>query len=250
MKRALFLVLLAISICASQPVWAEGNVGLTYSQILEERMLGLTGGYTTPLGSRVTFESHGQFHTGDVHNLKVNTDFIFDIATIDLKLLIENKIKGHTLDSLGREQGLGLALTVPVEQLNFDIGIGGKNASPFASPNAFDVLVGEGFKESDLTGKGLSAITPKLKGLPFKEGSALNAFISTGFKQSGIDVDVKGIVELLGEGDKQHQVHFNLKKAGTIGEIALTTGLEFGFMTYADAIYYETALITSAGFDF
>ena len=90
---------------------------------------------------------------------------------------------------------MGLAFTVPVDDLNFDVGIGGKNSSPFGAPNAYDTLVASGFNESDLAGRGLAKLTPALKGLPFKDGNALNAFVSSGFERGGIDIDLKAIIE-------------------------------------------------------
>ena len=114
-----------------------------------------------------------QLQSGDIHNFKLNTDFTVDIATVDVKLLIENRVKGYSLDTLGREQSVGLAFTVPVDDLNFDVGIGGKNSSPFGAPNAYDTLVASGFNESDLAGRGLAKLTPALKGLPFKDGIGL-----------------------------------------------------------------------------
>ena len=228
----------------------SGSLGFTYSQIIDDRSLGVTADYETELTKRVMFEADGQIQAGDIYNAKIKTDFTFDVSTVDLKLLIENKIKGYTLNSLGREQSLGLAFSVPVESLNFDVGIGGKNASPFGAPNAVDTLVSAGFSETELTGKGLEALTPVLKGLPFKNGNSVNAFIVTGFEAGIFDVDLKGVVELLGQGDKQHQVIFNFKTGGKVYDVNLTTDLELSLMSYRDAIHYETAVVTTAGFDF
>ena len=133
---------------------------------------------------------------------------------------------------------------------SFDVGIGGKNASPFGAPNAFDTLVGEGFSETELAGKGLEALTPALKGLPFKNGNSVNAFIVTGFEAGIFEVDLKGVLELIGKGDKQHQVIFNFKTGGKVYDVNLTTDLELSLMSYRDAIHYETAVVTTAGFDF
>lgn len=234
----------------AQSVKAEGNVGMTYSQIIDDRSFGATGEYTTPISNRVTFDAAATVNAGDIYNAKINTDFTFDIATVDLKLLVENKVKGYTLDTLGRENTLGVAFTTPIDDISFDVGIGGKNASPFGAPNAYDTLVAEGFNESDLANRGLKSVTPAATGLPFKEGNAVNAFVSTNFNTAGFDTDLKGIIELLGEGDKQHQVHLNFKRKGNIGSVTLTTRIEVGLMRYQDEIHYETALISSAGFDF
>ena len=252
MKRFLVVFGLMMSVfllSLAQVVQAEGNVGFTYSQVIDDRSLGLTGDYTKEMG-RVTFEADGQLQSGDIHNFKLNTDFTFDVSVIDLKLLIENRAKGYTLGTLGREQSVGLAFTAPVLDLNLDVGIGGKNASPFGVPSAYDTLVSNGFSEMDLAGKGLEGVNPALKGLPFKEGNALNAFVSTGFSKGIFDIDLKGIIELVGDGDKQHQLHANFKTGGSVYGVLVTTGLEVGLMRYQDAIFYETAVITSAGFEF
>ena len=242
---ALSLMLLLFAYAAT-----ANTVGFAYSQIIDDRSLGVTADYETQLADRVTFEADGNLQAGDIYNAKINTDFTFDISTVDLKLLIENKIKGYSLNTLGREQSLGLAFSLPVERLNFDIGIGGKNASPFGSPNAYDTLVGKGFSETELTGKGLESLSAPLKGLPFKNGNSVNAFISTGFGAGVFDVDVKSVVELLGQGDKQHQAILNFKTGGKVYDVNVTTALELSLMSYQDAIHYETAVVTTAGFDF
>ena len=244
------LILITAMLLSTTFGYAAGSLGISYSQIIDDRSLGITGDYQTALADRVHFEADAQMQAGDIYNAKINTDFIFDISTVDLKLLIENKIKGYTLDTLGREQSLGLAFSVPVESLNFDIGIGGKNASPFGSPNAFDTLVSEGFSETELTGKGLESLSAALKGLPFKNGNSVNAFIVTGFGAGIFDVDLKGVIELLGDGDKQHQAILNFKTGGKVYDVNITTGLELSLMSYQHAIHYETAVVSTAGFDF
>ena len=225
------------------------SIGFTYSQIIDDRSLGITGDYKTNLTDRINFEADGTLQVGDIYNGSLQTDFIFDISVIDLKLLIANKLKGYELNTLGREQSIGFAFTAPVQQLNVDVGIGGKNASPFGTPNAYDSLIAEGFNESDLSAD-LANITPALKGLPFKNGNSLNAFLSTGFEAGIFEVDLKGVVELLGDGDKQHQVIGNFQTGGKINNINITTALELGLMSYQDTLHYETAIVTTAGFDF
>ena len=226
------------------------SVGVTYSQIIDDRSLGITGDYTAEIGKRVTFESDVKIQGGDIYNVDIDTDFIFDIATVDLKLLVSNKLKGYTLNTLGRSQSVGLAFTVPVDSMNFDVGVGGKNASPFSAPNAFDTLTAAGFAESDLVDKNLDALTPKATGIPFKNGSTVNAFVTTGFTAGIFDVDVKGVVELLGEGDKMHQVNLNFKTDGKVGGVLITTAIEVGLASYQDLIHREIATVMTAGIDF
>ena len=246
---ATFILITALLLSAKFG-YADGSLGVSYSQIIDDRSLGLTGDFKTALSNRVNFEADAQVQAGGIYNAKINTDFTFDISTVDLKLLIANSVRGHTLQSLGRSQSVGLAFTVPIETFNVDVGIGGTNASPFAASNAFDTLVGAGFAESAIEGKGLSALTPASKGIPFRNGSALNTFLSTGFRAGIFDVNVKGVIELLGEGDRMHQVNTTFKTGGKVYGALITTSLEIGLASYQDLIHRELATITTAGFDF
>ena len=246
---ATFILMTALLLSAKFG-YADGSLGVSYSQIIDDRSLGLTGDYTTAISDRVTFEADGKLQAGGIYNAEINTDFTFDIATVDLKVLIESKLKGYTLDSLGRSQSLGLAFTVPIETFNVDIGIGGTNASPFSAPNAFETLVGAGFAESAIEGKGLESLSPAPQGIPFRNGSALNAFLSTGFGAGIFDVNVKCVIELLGEGDRMHQTVLNFKTGGKVYGALVTTSLEIGLASYQDLIHRELATITTAGFSF
>lgn len=241
----LIALITAFTMCAY-----ANSVGVTYTQIVDDRSLGLTGDYQSQLSDRVGFEADANAQAGDIINARLQTNLIFDVSTVDLKLLVENKVKGYSLETLGREQSVGIALNLPVQSLNFDIGVGGKNASPFSAPDAFSTLTDAGFAESAIMGKGLEGLSPAPKGLPFKNGSAVNAFIITGFEAGIFDVDVKGIVEIAGEGNRQHQVNMNFRTDGRVGEVLITTGIEIGLMSYQDEIHYESAIVTTAGFDF
>ena len=227
------------------------SIGISYQQIIDDRSFGLTGDYTALIGERITFEADAQIQGGDIYNGNINTNFIFDVATVDLKLLVSNKIKGYDLDGLGRSQSLGLAFTLPVnERVDVDVGIGGASSSPFSAPNAYDTLVGEGFAESDIDGKGLGNINPKATGIPFKDGNTLNAFVSTDFGLGIFDVNARGIIELLGDGEKMHQGIFRFKTDGKVGDITITTTVEIGLASYDDVIYRELATVTTAGISF
>lgn len=230
---------------------AFGNtIGLSYTQIIDDRSLGINGDYQSEVTDRVTLEVEGNAQAGDIINARLNTNLIIDVSAIDMKVLVENKMKGYSVDTLGREQSVGVALSVPVEELNFDIGIGGKNASPFSALNAFDTLTAAGFAERDLTDRGLEVLTPPATGIPFKNGSTINAFVTTGFPLGIFDIDVKGTLELIGEGDRMHQVNTRFKTSGDLGKVHLTTAIEVGLAFYGDVIYREIATVTTAGIKF
>ena len=110
---ATFILITAMFLC-TKIGYAGGSLGVSYSQIIDDRSLGATGDYQTTLANSVNFEADAQVQAGGIYNAKLNTNFIFDISTVDLKLLIENKVKGYTLNTLGtRARALGLAFTVP-----------------------------------------------------------------------------------------------------------------------------------------
>ena len=242
--------ILIVLLFVASTALCQGNVGISYSRILDDQSIGLVGAYTTNLSDRVLFDADVKAQAGDVYNANLQTDFTFDIATVNLRLLIENKIKGYALDTLGRQQSIGLAFQLPVDNLNFDVGIGGVNASPFGEPSAYDTLLANGFTESAINGKGLESLSPEPRGIPFKAGNQLNVFIETGFTKGFLDVDIKGIVELLGEGKKQQQCVIDLSTSGKVYQFDLKTGLEIGLLRLGDTIYTESAIISTIGFDF
>ena len=99
------LICFAVVLFATQCADASGNVGVSYSQIIDDRSFGVTGDYETAISDRVKFEADAQIQSGDIHNVKINTNFIFDVSTVDLKLLITNKGKGiHTCNPGSRSK--------------------------------------------------------------------------------------------------------------------------------------------------
>ena len=247
MKIKMFVVALA-SIFITCGAYAN-SVGLSYSEVLEDRTVGVTADYDTQLTKRVAFESDASIQAGDNYNAVLNTNFVFDIAVVDLKILIENRYKGYDIANLGREQKVGLAFSVPVDSFNIDVGVGGSNSNPFAVPNAYDTLIGQGFAEGDLD-EGLKSVTPVPVGLPLGSGSALNAFLATKFSKGVFDITGKGIVQIVSEDDKIHSAVFNIKTGGNVAGAIVTTAVEIGIATYRQEIHYETAITTSIGFDF
>ena len=87
-------------------------------------------------------------------------------------------------------------------------------------------------------------------GIPFRNGNTVNAFVSTGFTKGVFDIDVKGIVELFGEGDRMHQANTTLRTSGKVYGTVITTALEIGLASYQQEIHYEVATITTVGIDF
>lgn len=248
-----FYLLLAM-ICALlfvPPVFSEsgGNIGLTYNQVIDDRSGGLLGEYS--YGAEMfDFEIDGDLQFGDIYRAKVHAEVVFGPPAVGIKIATDITGKGYTLDTMGRDQNASIALNIPVRDsgLEVDIGIGGKNASPWGAPNALSDLVPKGYNQTELEALGLDQVFPSPRGLPFLDGSSLNSFIATGFEKGNVEVDVKAILQVTGA-DKAHQVITHLETSRELfAGIRATIGIEVALMHYQEVIHYETAMMTTFGF--
>lgn len=245
-----YLTLMILLVLFAHVAYAGGNMGVTFNQVIDDRSGGVVGEYEYN-GDPFDFQVDGQLQFGDIYRGKARAELIFDISAVGIKLLTDITSKGYTLDTLGRSQNVGIALTVPVKSLNFDIGIGGKNSNPWDAPNALDELVPKGYNESELEALGLAEIHPAPKGIPFRSGNFLNAFVETGFEKGNVEVDLKGISEVAGEGERAHELHTRFQSSRQLFDrVNLNVGLEVGFQLYEEVIHYETALLTTVGCNF
>ena len=245
-----FWAIAAIALLMATSAFAGGNIGFTFNQIIDDRSGGLIGEYEYE-GQPFDFEVDGQLQFGNIYRGKAHAEITFDLGRVGLKPFVDVGLKGYTLDTLGNDKNAGLALTVPVGDLNFDIGIFGSNAGPWGSPNALDALVPKGYDETQLEGLGLADVHPAPKGLPSRVGNSLNALVATGFEKGDVEIKLKGIFELLGEGDKAHQLISRFETSRNLfGDVDVIVGAEVGFMLYQDVIYYETAILTTLGYEF
>lgn len=246
-RTLLFILTVMMGLFVSVPAYSEGNIGITYNHVVDDRSGGLVGDFKHE-GEMIDFEMDAQLQIGDVLRGKAHAEIVFDWL-LDIKLATDVTGKGYTLDSMGRDQNANIGFTVPYQGLNFDVGIGGSSASPWAAPSAIDVLVPKGFNEGELEALGLGDVFPKPKGLPFLDGNFLNAYVATGFEKGGMDIDLKGIFQLTGE-EKANQVHTRFQTSRDLGPLKATVALEFAFMAYQDEIYYETGSFISIGIPF
>ena len=99
----------------------------------------------------------GQIQSGAVYNGKVDTAITFDVSSVGIRLFSNNKLKGDTVDTLGRTNDVGVALVIPTGNLAIAVGVFGRNGNPFGKPNAKDDLLPLGdnaqisFSRLDLT---------------------------------------------------------------------------------------------------
>ena len=243
----LSMLVMLILLCCSLFAHGAGNIGFNFSQVIDDQSAGLFGEYEYD-GEGVGFEIDGQLQSGDVYRGKTHAEITFYVSAVGIKLLSDTTAKGYTLDTLGRDSNVAVALTVPAGDLNFDVGIGGKQASPWGAPNALSELVPKGYDQTELEALGLDKVTPAPRGLPFQEGAFLQTYIATGFKRGGVDIDIKGIIQLTGE-EKAHQVLTSFDTSRNIGgNFTLNIGAEVGVMSYQKSIHSEVAIFTGLGY--
>ena len=247
---ALTFIAAIVMFFATTPVFSEGNIGFTYSRAIDDQNWGFLGDYEHK-ADIFDFEVEGQLQSGDVYRGK--TDLSVTLNTplpVDLQLYSNNTLKGYTLDTLGRVNDVGAALVVPIHSLNVSIGIFGRNGNPFAPRTALSTLTDAGFSEEDFMGLDLENIQLS-EGMSIKAGSSLNGSIETEFDISRFEVEVKGLLELLGEGEKVHQVLANIATGGTLLQaFSWQISADLGAQLFGDVIEYETSWITSIGYEF
>ena len=210
-----FLMLAILFALLTDSVHGAGNIGFTYSQVIDDQSGGVTAEYEHD-GETIDFEIDGQLQSGDIYRGKAHAEVVFRLGnSIGLKPFVDITAKGYTLDGLGREQNYGLAGTVKVGDLDFDIGVGGRNSNPWGEPNALDELLPKGYNEDELKALGLDKVHPAPKGIPFKSGNSVIAFASTSLEKGNFEVDLKGVFEVAGEGDKAHQIHADFETIET-----------------------------------
>lgn len=252
MYKALFIflsiALLVVSMVtiASCDAVAEGSVALSYSEVIDDKSAGVVADYNFNLGI-ADFELDGDIQFGNVIRSKFHGEVVFPISVVGIKISADTTAKGYDFEGLGLDTNLSAGITVPVKELNFDVGIGGKSASPWAAPDAFDYLVSGGYGEQEA----VRGVAKAPRGLPFQDGQFLQIYAQTGFEKWDVNVDLKGIAQVTGE-DKADQLQAFLEWENDMGPFNLTLGYEVGLMKFRGVkdIHYETAAFTTFGLRF
>jgi len=244
------LAVLIFAALATGQVFAEGRIGFSFSQVIDERSSGAVGEWERDFG-RYSVEVDGQIQSGDIYRGKYHGAVIFDVRAVGVKLSTEGTVKGHTLGTLGRDSNLALALTVPVDNLRFDVGFAGRNSRPWGAPSAKDELLPKGFDETELDALGLGAVYPAPRGIQFKHGNSIAALVATELDWQKIEIGIKGLIELVGEGDRVHQILTKFQTSKRLNEVlSLTLGSELMLQFYRDALQSESAVFSTVDYSF
>lgn len=243
-----FVILLTcVALLFSQFAYAEGNIGFNYSQIIDDTAWGVIGDYEHD-AEPFDFEVEGQLQSGAIYNGNIDTSITFDVSAVGIRLFSNNKLKGYTLDGLGRTNDVGAALVIPTGDLEIAIGVFGRNGNPFGKPNAKDDLVPLGYDEDTLLSLGLDTVHPAPKGLTIESGNSLNVSAETELDVSRFEVELKGLFEVAGEGQKVHQLLANISTEGDlVGGLNWLAAVNVGFQKYGESIEHESAWFVGVG---
>ena len=235
----------------------ETSLAISYTELAGARAIGVLA--AVPYGNEsvkgytaTSFQSAGSQLRGKYHSELGKT-----IANWDFNLFVDGTFKGYSVSDLGRQSDVGLAIEMP----EFDvgdfhatggIGIFGRNAGRFGSPNALGTLEDNGYDVDALQGLGLESVTPAPTGLSIKAGNSLNALIYLLFSHpSGLSIQVKALPELVGA---DHAVHQLLITPATSVELAdqvnVELGADLGFQTWDGEIEAELATVATIKLSF
>ena len=229
-----FLLMIGV-VCNS----AANTIGANFSQAVDDVQVGITGDYEKDLGL-FDLGIEGDLNSGDVILGNVNVSATFDVASIGVRLESNNKLKGFTIDSLGRTNDVGASLVVPINALEFSVGLFGETRNPFSPVYELD-------NPSDPT----SAVL-KDQGITIKDGSSLNAAITTAFDVRGFEIGIRALVEVLGKGQKAHQLVADIGTSGDLFGTSLdwTANLNIAGQKLGNTLEYESSVIAGVVYGF
>ena len=188
---------------------AEGNIAVNVSRVVEDSNWGVIGDY-----ERGIFEVEGNLQSGDQYTGNIDAS----VTLLDyIRVSSKNRLKGDTLTSFGRENDLGAAFMFPIAGVDVAVGVFGRNGNPFQPRNAFGVLTDVGFAEADLEGLGLENLTLS-EGISIKDGSTMLASLEAELDVGRFEVELQGLLEILGTDDKVQQLHANISTDGALGD--------------------------------
>ena len=227
-----------VAILLWKPPAFANTIGFSYSQAVDDHSWGIHGDYEEQVADAVKVGLEGQLQSGDVYLGNLDLALTFDLL-LDVHLESNNTLKGYQLDTLGRTNDLGLSLVVPTGDIEWSVGIFGKNGSPF----------GEVWELADQTDPTSAKLVDA--GLSIKEGSSLNVAIRGEFDLSRFEIGVRGLFEALGEGEKVHQLDFDVETGGQLTQsVGWAVQGKLTGQLYDGVVEYETALISSVQYSF
>ncbi len=209
--------------------YSEGNLAVNVAGALDDNAWGVIGDYEG------IFEVEGNLQGGDAYTGNVDAAVtLFDYLRVSSK----NTLKGFSLDELGRTNDLGAAFVVPVsDEVDVAIGIFGRNGNPFAPVYELE-------NPSDP-----NSVVLKDAGITIKGGSTMLASLETELDVGRFEVELQGLLELLGTDDKIQQVRANISTDGAFFNTGITWNIaaDVRLQRYGDLIETEASYFAGFG---
>ena len=205
MFRKFLPLLIFATLLIACPVFAN-TLGFTYGEALDEKNYGIYGDYEAQVTDVVKFGAEGQFQLGEA--LLGNLDVAVTLGNEKLGVRFEsnNNYKGADLNDVGRTNALGASLVFPLFGLEVSGGVFGKTGNPFQPT----------YRLADPTDPASAELADS--GILIKEDSTLNLALKTEFDWKRLEVSLRTLFEVAGEGDKYHQLDVGLETGGQFTE--------------------------------
>lgn len=203
MKILSLLLIVAFTLLCS-PLFAN-TIGVSFSQSIEGVDVGVLGDYETQLHELIKLGAEAQFQRGDLYLGNADVAVTFGRESLGVRLETNNAFKGDTLADIGRTNELGLGLVFPIAGLEVSGSVFGKTGNPFQPTYQ---LISQ--TEPELGWE------PNETGIRIKPDSTLNLALKTEFDFKRLEVSLRGLFEIAGEGDRHHQLDVNLETGGQL----------------------------------
>lgn len=250
--KFILIILMALALLYGT-AHADRSIGFNYTRIIDDTGWGGNINLPITLDADTHVDIHGNAQGSDLIRARVHASITRDMGAFDISLYSDSVVKGASVASLGRQTDIGATVGVKtLSALGIQIGIFGRNGGAFASRNAYDDLLSQGYGEADLEAiDGLASLNPAPTGLSFQDKNSVNLLI-LGKTQLPLGVDLKFRVmpELLtigtseGEPVDQAILTFTTKRAVT-EKIDLVLSADVGLQRFRESGTVETE--TSGG---
>ena len=229
----------ALTMLFTVGAYSEGNVAVNVAGVMDDNAWGVIGDYEKGI-----FEIEGNLQSGDQYTGNVDVAVtLFDYLRVSSK----NTLKGYSLEGLGRVNDLGAAFVLPVGDIDVAVGVFGRNGNPFQPRNALGTLTDAGFTEADFDGLGLADITLS-EGISIKGGSSVLASLEAEVDVGRFEVELQGLLELLGTDEKVQQLHANISTDGALGDgFTWNVAANVRLQKYGELVEYESDYFAGIG---
>ena len=226
----LITAITALTMLFTVGAYSEGSVAVNVAGVMDENAWGIVGEYEQGI-----FEVEGNLQSGEAYAGNVNAAAtFFDYLRVSSK----NTLKGYSLTGLGRTNDLGAAFVFGLtDDIDVAVGVFGRNGNPFKAV----------YELADPTDP--DSVTLKDAGITIQGGSTALASLEAELDVGRFEVELQGLLELLGKDDKVQQVHANISTDGALFNTGITWNIAANvrLQKYGELIQTETDYFAGFG---